>query len=273
MPWRPSIPGEIPTLGYDVIDWITANLAAPDHSDYEPFIPYREQEDFLLRWYAIDPVTGRLVYRRGLLGRPRGWGKSPLLAAVAVAEALAPVVPDGWDANGQPVGRPWDAIRTPTVHIAAVSEEQTKNTWEPLLEMIRDGPVMGNYPGIEPLDTFVNLPKGKILQRTASARTIKGARPVFSVLDQTEEWIPSNGGVRLAGTMRANAAKIGGRTLESPNAYIPGEGSVAEGSAAFAAAIREGRARDEGLLWDHREAPPETEMSERESLTAGLRVA
>jgi hypothetical protein len=255
------------------IDWITEYLAAPDKADYEPFVPYREQEDFILRWYAIDPDTGRWQYRRGLLGRPRGWGKSPLLGALACVEALAPIVPAGWDANGQPVGRPWADIRTPNVHIAAVSEEQTKNTWEPLLEMLREGPVIDEYPGVEPLDTMVNLPKGKILQRTASARTIKGAKPVFSVLDQTEEWVPSNGGTRLAGVMRSNAAKIGGRTLESPNAYIPGEGSVAEESAAFAAAIREGRARDEGLLYDHREAHPDTDMSDHDSLVGGLRLA
>lgn len=273
MPWKPSTSEEIPTLGYVAIDWIAEYLAAPDKPDYEPFILYREQEDFVLRWYAIDPDTGRWRYRRGLLGRPRGWGKSPLLGALACVEALAPIVPAGWDASGQPVGRPWADIRTPNVHIAAVSEEQTKNTWDPLLEMLREGPVLDEYPGVEPLDTMVNLPKGKILQRTASARTIKGAKPVFSVLDQTEEWVPSNGGTRLAGVMRSNAAKIGGRTLESPNAYIPGEGSVAEESAAFASAIREGRAKDEGLLYDHREAPPDTDMAERESLVAGLRVS
>lgn len=196
-----------------------------------------------------------------------GLSKSPLLAALSCVEALAPIVPAGWDANGQPVGRPWADIRTPNVHIAAVSEEQTKNTWDPLLEMLREGPVIDEYRGVEPLDTMVNLPKGKILQRTASARTIKGAKPVFSVLDQTEEWVPSNGGVRLAGVMRSNAAKIGGRTLESPNAYIPGEGSVAENSAAFAASIREGRAKDEGLLYDHREAPPDTNLAERDTPT------
>ena len=36
----------------------------------------------------------------------------------------------------QPVGKPWAEVRTPLVQIAAVSEEQTKNTWSPLLEML-----------------------------------------------------------------------------------------------------------------------------------------
>lgn len=277
MPWKPSQPGEVPTLGYEVIDWMTAMLAAPSRPDeLLPFTPYLEQEDFILRWYEIDPDTGRFRYQRGLLGRPRGWGKSPLLAALAIAEALGPVLFDGWDSEGQPVARPWSSRRTPLVNIAAVSEEQTKNTWQPLLEMLRgpnnDAPVLYEYPGLEPMDTFVALPSGSIRQITSSARTTKGAPLTFAVLDQTEEWVPSNGGPRLAQTIRTNAGKNGGRTLESPNAFIPGEGSVAEQSAAFAAAIREGRSRADGLLYDHREAPADTDMSDRVSLTHGLRV-
>ena len=269
MPWKPPEPGAVPTLGYDVIDWISEYLAAPDRGDYEPFLLYPEQEDFVLRYYELNPRTGKRRFRRGVISRPRGWGKSPFLAALAIVEALGPVVPDGWDAEGQPVGKPWSEVRTPLVQIAAVSETQTKNTWAPLLEMLQ-GPVMDEYPGLEPLDTFVNLPRGRIEPITSSARTVKGNKPVFAVLDQTEEWVRSNRGNRLAETMRINAAKVGGTTIESPNAFIPGEGSVAEESAAFWAKIREGRARDDGLYYDHREAPPETDMTDRDSLLSGL---
>lgn len=272
MPWKASEPGEVPTLGYEVIDWIAEYLAAPDRGDYEPFVLYGEQEDFVLRFYELNPRTGKRRFRRGVISRPRGWGKSPFLAAIACAEALGPVVPDGWDAEGQPVGKPWSEVRTPLVQIAAVSETQTKNTWAPLLEMLQ-GPAIDAFPGLEPLDTFVNLPRGRIEPITSSARTVKGNRAVFAVLDQTEEWVRSNNGLRLAETMRINAAKVGGSTIESPNAYIPGEGSVAEESAAFWAAIRSGRAKDDGLFYDHREAPPETDLVEPESLRAGLEVA
>jgi hypothetical protein len=123
------------------------------------------------------------------------------------------------------------------------------------------------------METMVVLPKGKIVQVTASARSVKGAPTIFATLDQTEEWVPSIGGPRLAQTVRTNCAKNGGRTLESPNAFIPGLGSVAEDSAAYAAAITEGRSRAKGLLYDHREWPADTDMSDRDSLTLGLRVA
>lgn len=272
MPWKPAYPAEVPTLGWAVIDWMTAVLARPDSPEYEPFRPYLEQEDFILRFYQLDPVTGRRIYQRGLLGRPRGWGKSPLLAAMACAEALGPVVPAGWDSEGQPVGMPWVEIRTPEVRIAAVSEQQTRNTWSPLLEMLRDGPACDEYPGLEPMDSFVQLPRGRIEQVTSSARTEKGVRAVFAVLDQTEEWVPSNGGPKLAQTMRANAGKVGGSTVESPNAYRPGDGSVAELSADYHRGMLEGRIKyDSSLLYDHREAPGDTDLGDRASLVKGLR--
>lgn len=273
MPWKPTVPGEIPTLGYSVIEWIKENLAAPDCSDYEPFVPYLEQEDFIIRWYALHP-DGTRRFHRGVLGRPRGWGKSPLLAALAIVEAVAPVYFDGWDANGQPVGRPWSTVRTPLVHIAAVSDDQTQNTWDPVLEMLREeAPIHDNYR-INPMETFVALPRrGRIQCITSSARTVKGARAHFAVLDQTEEWVPSNGGPRLARTMRVNAAKVGGTTLESPNAYTPGEDSVAQASAEYWEDIKRGRAKNDGLYYSHREAYADTDLDDYDSLIRGLRYS
>jgi hypothetical protein len=273
MPWKPSAPGEVPTLGYLVIDWMAELLAAPDRPDYEPFVPYLEQEDFLLWYYELDPKTGRRRRRRGVLSRSRGWGKSPFLAAISWAEALGPVVPDGWDANGQPVGKPWSTIRTPDVGVLAVSEKQTANTWAPLLQMA-EGPLVDAFPGLDVMDTFIALPhRGRIEPITSSARTVKGRRWVFAVLDQTEEWVASNGGHNLFEKVKNNTAKTGGSFIESPNAFIPGEDSVAERSAMFYKALREGRTKDDGIHYDHREAPPETETDDRESLIMGLRIA
>ena len=272
MPWKPSVPGEVPTLGYAAIDWIATYLAAPDRPDYEPFILYPEQEDFLLRFYELNPKTGRRRRRRGVISRPRGWGKSPFLAAIALCEALGPVVPDGWDAAGQPVGKPWSEVRTPRVGILAVSESQTANTWAPLLEMCT-GPVVDEYVGLEPMDTMVNLPRGKIEPITSSARSVKGKPFIFAVMDQTEEWVASNGGINLFEKVKNNCAKTGGSFVESPNAFVPGEDSVAERSAMYYKALREGRTRDDGIHYDHREAPADTDLADRESLIRGLRIA
>ena len=269
MGWKPEFPGEFPTLGYEVLEWMSDMLAMPDRADYEPFILTPEQANFILNYYRIDPLTGKRIYRRAVWSRPKGSGKSPLMGAIGICEALAPVLFDGWDANGRPVGKPWAEVRTPLVQFAAVNEEQTRNAFDPLLEMLRQGPVL-DYYDIDPMETFVALPKGRIEYITAAATSKEGAKPVFAALDQTEGWIRSNGGVNLAAVLRRNAGKIGGTTIETPNAYRPGMGSVSEATAEYHASIKEGRAREEGLLYDHREAPSDTDMTDKDSLYKGL---
>lgn len=272
MPWKPNGDDLFPTLGWQVIDQMETYLAAPDEGEFSPLQLTREQIEFLVRLYELDPVTGERVRHRAVLSRPRGWGKSPFLAAIGIAEGLFDVCFDGWDAEGQPVGVPWSRTRTPLVLVTAVNEDQTSNTWVPLLEMLRNGSAVDEFD-VEPLDSFVNLPQGRIEHRTSSARSAKGARAVCSIMDQTEEWVAGNGGVRFAQVLRNNATKLGGVTIESPNAFTPGENSVAEESAKYWQAIVEGKAKSRSILYDHREAPADTDPEDMESLVAGLRVA
>lgn len=286
MPWVPSEPGERPTLGWLVLDWIAEYLPVPDGpSAGEPLVFTREQSEFVLRLYEVDPafegpaITGRALrngrlIRRAVLSRPKGWGKSPLVASLCLAEALAPVVFDGWDADGQPVGREWQSLGIkPKVQVVAVSEDQTTNTWEPLLDMARNGSVCDEYR-IDPMETFVVVPRGIIEPVTSSGTSREGFRPVFAAMDQTEEWTPERGGKRLAATIRRNLAKVNGCSVETPNAFRPGEGSVAESSHAAESAQAEGRTRiATGILFDHREAPGDTDPTDRDSLLAGLAYA
>lgn len=274
MPFVPQFEGDFPTLGWGVVDWIENYLTKPDVADYVPFRLYQEQVEFIAEFYRLDPVTGQRIYHRSVLSRPRGWGKSPLAAAMCAAEGMGPVRFDGWDADGQPVGTPWAYERTPLVVIAAVSEDQVQtNTYSALLEMLDNENLHDDYPGIDAMGGFVALPKGQIKPISASGTSVKGARAVFGVMDQTEVWYRRNGGHKLAETMRSNAAKIGGTTLETPNAYVPGEESVAEESAKFAELIESGEALGTGVLWDHREAPADTNMNDADSLIEGMRIA
>ncbi len=283
MPWVPSEPGERPTLGWLVLDWIADHLIVPDGpSAGDPLTFTPEQAQFILRFYEVDPlfegppVTGRSLrngrlIRRAVLSRPKGWGKSPIVAAICLAEALAPVVLDGWDVDGQPVGREWHTLGfKPKVEVVAVSEDQTANTWDPLVEMARNGPVYDAYD-IEPLQTMVNVPRGVILPRTSSGTSREGFRPVFAAMDQTESWVPPMGGPKLAATIRRNLTKVQGSSIETPNAFEPGADSVSERSFAAEAKQAEGRTKiATGILFDHREAPPDTDPTDRDSLHAGL---
>lgn len=286
--WRgPSYEGELPTLGYVAIDWMAEYLTVPDGpAAGEPLVLTDEQAQFVLDFYTIDPawrgpaIRGRALdngrrRRRAVLSRSKGWGKSPILAGLSLLEALAPVVPDGWDADGEPVGRPWTTLGFKAkVQIIAVSEGQTINTWDPLLEMARSSPVGDAYP-IEAMDSFVAMPRGRIEYTTSAAVSREGFRPVFAVLDQTESWLKSNGGHKLAAAVRRNLAKVNGSSIETPNAYVPGLDSVAERSHTAYKLQQEQRTRGAagGLMFDHREAPASTDPSDPESLLEGLVVS
>lgn len=217
-----------PTLGWGVLEWMERYLPSPADPS-QPFTLTDEQATFVLRWYAVDAETGEPLHRRAEVEMAKGWGKSPLAGAIALAELAGPVVFDHWEGT-EPVGRRWD---NPWVQIAAVSEDQTDNTYSALYEMLvandhRAAKALGIDQGRTRL--YLHGRPGRLEPVTAAAGSREGQRVTFAVLDETHLWTRRNGGVKLAGTLRRNAAKMGGRTLETTNAPLLGEKSVAEQS-------------------------------------------
>lgn len=214
----------IRSLGYEVADWIEAHCVIPDGEKMgEPYLLTQEMLVFLRDFYEVDDA-GRFRYRRGQLVRPQKWGKGPFSAAMICAEAYGPVQFSHWGVDGQPVGKPW---ASPHIQITAVSEDQTANVWRALQPMIELGDLAGEIPdtGL----TRINLPGGGLIEPvTASARSRLGQRITFAVQDETHSWLKSNGGHTLADNQRRNLAGMGGRSVETTNAWDPAEGSVAQ---------------------------------------------
>lgn len=235
MPWRgPQVEGEVPTLGWQVIDWIEEFLIVPDGAfEGQPFLLSDVQKQFILGMYQLKPdaevdvtkPSRAFEYTRGAqLVAPQKWGKGPLSAAIIVAEAYGPVLFDGWNADGEPVGRPWP---TPLIQVTAVSEDQTDNVWRVLVPMIEHGKLAHDIPDTG--ETRINLPEGgRIEPVTASARSRLGQRITFVEQDETHDWNQRNGGRLLADTQRRNLAGMGGRFLDTGNAWDPAEDSVAQ---------------------------------------------
>ena len=238
MPWRgPEVPGEYPTLGYQVADWIEAHCAIPDGEQAgEPFILIDEQLRFILQHYRLKPgatpkvrkPSAAFEYRRSQLVRPQKWGKGPLSAAIIGAEAAGPVLFDGWDASGEPVGKQW---ATPWIQVVAVSEDQTDNVWTALVPMIELGALTADIPDTG--KTRINVQGlggswGKIEPVTSAANSRLGQRITFAVHDETHSWLQANGGIKLADTQRRNLGGMGGRSMETTNAWDPSEESVAQ---------------------------------------------
>lgn len=278
MPWVPAHPDDFPSLGWGLLDWWAEYLPSP-RDPAAPLIFTDEQARQIIEWYRLDPATGRRIYRRGYSRRSKGWGKSPVEAAKCIGELAGPVRFDGWGADGQPVARPWGYALDPRpwVQVGAISEDQTDNTWSVVHYLLteNDGRAADNL-GIDAGLTRCFLrgqPGAKMEPVTSAAGSREGQPITYAVLDESHLMTPSNGGVKLAETMRRNAAKMGGTSYETTNSYVTGKGTVAEASHK---AVMLG-ARD--IFADQVEAPreisgvPVDENAPDEVLTAALAVA
>jgi len=231
MPWRaPEWEGEFPSLGYQVADWIEEHCVVPDGEHMgEPFRLTDEQLTYLVHHYRLKPDANQHAwqtawkYTRSLLVRPQKWGKAPLTSAMISAEAVAPVVFAGWDAAGEPVGRPWP---TPIIQVTAYSEDQTDNIWKVLRPMIELGPLAELIPDTG--ETRINLPgSGWIEPVTSKALSRLGARITFAPQDEVGTWVSDN--MRyLADTQYRGLSGTGGRAALSTNAWDLSDNSVAQ---------------------------------------------
>jgi hypothetical protein len=273
MPWRGEREEDVfpfPSLGWALLDWWSDHLASPN-DESEPLVFTREQALILVEWYGLDP-RGRFLYRRGCSRRSKGIGKSPVEAAKALAELAGPTRFAGWDADGEPVGRPWGTEGDPPawVQIAAVSEDQTENTYGALYGFLSAND--GGAADALRIDVgltrcFLRDGPGRLEPVTAAAGSREGQRVTYGVLDESHLWTPRNGGVKLARTLRRNAAKMGGRTYETTNSFVPGEESVAEGTHQ---AAEKGQP---GIFYDAVEAPRVREDDPDPVLRDALTVA
>lgn len=272
MGWRgPEYRGEFPSLGWLVGEWIQQHCVIPDGDRAgEAYGLTDEMWTFLVHHYRLrlsaefGQKASAFTYRRSQLVRPQKWGKGPFSAAMICGEAVGPVLFDGWAEGGEvydcrdhdcgcgwfweyepgdPMGRPWP---TPLIQITANSEDQTANVYSALTPMIELGPLAELIPDTG--ETRINLPNdGRIDPVTSRARTRLGQRVTFVVQDETGLWVVSSGMVSVAETQRRGLAGMGGRAVETTNAWDPSEDSVAQRTA-------EARAKD--IHRDHKLADP-----------------
>lgn len=247
-----------------VPEWIEAHCVVPDRAHRGlPFNLANEQLSFVAGHYTVrstakfdpaaeldpelpqNPKAEAFVYRRSQLVRAQKWGKSPLISAFVCAEAVGPVLFAGWAEGweeydcldfacgcgwtyvydeGEPMGRPWS---TPLIQITATSEDQTGNTYDVLRPMIELGPLADLIPKTG--EEFIRLPgDGRIDVVTSKGNTRLGQRVTFVVQDETGIWTKSNGGHNLAKKQRQGLAGMGGRAIETTNAWDPAADSVAQ---------------------------------------------
>lgn len=274
-----TLPPGIPelTLGYQAAGWAEgkfgefSGLVQPNGPKAkQPFQFTPGQLRFLLWWYAVDEA-GQWLFNHGVRRLSKGSGKSPFAAALALTEFCGPVRLKDFDPKwpGGCVGKPVDM---PLVQIAATAESQTANTMRMVRAFAWKGSALATAYQLDVGKTrYYKLPEGTLEVITSSPTAAEGGEGSLVIADETEHWKASNGGVELASTLEDNLAKSGSRMMETSNAWIPGLETVAETSWDAWLAQEEGRTRGEQrILYDAVIAPADTDLTDRESLTAAL---
>lgn len=275
--FQPAFEGQVCSLGYEIVDWLTEYAChGPGDVQGEPldFTQDPEVEDFIVRAYELDP-DGRRKKSKVVYSAPKGRAKSETAGLVGVAEALAPVRFDGWDASGQPVGRP---VRSPFIRCLATEEGQAGNTFQNIAYVMSEwGPdvhpdVYGGITGAKQYQsaTALYLPDGGECRSSSSGAASKdGGKETFLVPDEIHLYV-----LRELRDMYATAMRnLGKRKNAEPWALLTttacrlGELSVWE---VLEKQFRRGELGEEWLV-HHREAKGKIDVNDRERTLRQLR--
>ena len=274
-----TLPAELPTLtlGWEAAKWAAKYLRQPNGPRAgQRFELTTRQLRFLLHWYAVHP-DGSWVYRHGVRRLPKGSGKSPLAAVLALIEFCGPVRLDHFtDDPNYPGGCVGRAVSMPLVHIAAPSETSTKNTMRMVRAFAPEKSTVALKHRLDPGLTRYYSPGGELAVLTTSAKSAEGAESSFVVADEVEFWCGPEG-VEFMNTLADNLSKSGSRMMETENSWRPGARSQAEET--WDAWIEQeedlityGHTKSGSLiLYDAVVAPPDTDLGDPESLEAALR--
>lgn len=279
MPWAgPLYDGHICSLGYGVVDWLQEYAChGPGDVMGQPldFATDPEVEDFIIQAYELDPETGRRKKRRAVFSAPKGRSKSEKAGLIAVAECLAEVRFDGWDANGQPAGRP---VTSPYIRCLATEEKQAGNTFQNIAYVMGEwGPdahpeIYGGITGVRDYRraTAISLPDGgEAVLSTAGAASKDGGKESFLVPDEIHLYVTQELRDMYATALR----NTGKRKHAEPWALLTttacrlGEQSVWE---VLEKRFRNGQLGDDWLVF-HREALGRIDINNRERTLKQLR--
>lgn len=256
---------DFPTLGFLIADWVERHCIIPDgFRQGKPFAMYEWQLWCTVNHYRVRPdaqpagdeyvddegeekiVTGASAFhnRRSLVIAPQKAGKGPWSATIVAAEAVGPVLFDGWAEPGdvyrcadhgcpcgwvyayepgEPRGKRWPK---PLIQLVATAETQTDNVYRPLQAMAR-GKMLS--PLMQVTEGFIRLPNdGRIDVVTSNAQSKLGNPIIFALQDESGLYTDANGMTTVADTQQRGCAGMGGRSMETSNAHDPTKNSTCQ---------------------------------------------
>ncbi|WDF32238.1 terminase [Arthrobacter agilis] len=254
---------DFPTLGFLAADYIEAHCIVPKGfkrglpftmADWQLWCTlnhYRVKPTAL--WRPEDPMLATAFHnRRSQVVAPQKTGKGPWSAAMVCNEATGPSLFAGWAQAGDVYdcadddchcgfiyeysqGEPKGMRRPdPEIQLLAASEDQVRNVYGPLQEMVKGGPLAQMMRVGE---EFIRINDGgRIDPITSSALSRLGNPITYANMDETGTYTDRNKLKGVARTMRRGLAGMGGRAVETTNSWDPSENSTAQNTYEAAAA-------------------------------------
>lgn len=276
----PPLDLSYPTLGPAIADFIEDRCVfGPGSLAGLPAVVDPEFRGQLYRMYEVYPqghaLAGRRRFTRAAIEVRKGLAKTEKAAWVTFCELHpeAPVRCDGFDADGNPVGRP---VAFPYIPMLAHTQEQVAELAYGVLKyVVETGPDSGMFDAS--LERIIRLgpngkAEGKAVPVANSPGSRDGALTTFQHADEPHRlYLPSH--KHAVETMSANLSKRG---MEDPwflftgTAGQPGQGSVQEDVRAEAEAISRGEITNPKLFFFARWAGPEMPVDTLEQRIAAV---
>lgn len=276
----PPLDLSYPTLGPAIADFIEDRCVfGPGSLAGLPAVVDPEFRGQLYRMYEVYPqghaLAGRRRFTRAAIEVRKGLAKTEKAAWVTFCELHpeAPVRCDGFDADGNPVGRP---VAFPYIPMLAHTQEQVAELAYGVLKyVVETGPDAHMFDAS--LERIIRLgPNGKADGKAVPVANSPGSRDgaltTFQHADEPHRlYLPSH--KHAVETMSANLSKRG---MEDPwflftgTAGQPGQGSVQEDVRAEAEAISRGEITSPKLFFFARWAGPEMPVDTLEQRIAAV---
>ena len=253
-----------PTLGQQVVDFIEERaIFGPGDLMGEPAVVSSEKRAIIYRAYEVFPqehrYAGRRRFKRVGWSVRKGMAKTELEAWIAYAELHpeGPVRCDGFDAYGEPVGRP---VNSPYIPMLAYSKEQVEElAFGVLTAVCTEGPDADLFD--VSLERILRLSArgrddGKAVPLANSPNARDGARTTFQAFDEPHRmYLPR---IREAHeTMNNNLPKrpaADAWSLYVGTAGELGQNSIAEDLYHEAQSIARGEVAEPRFFFFHRDA-------------------
>lgn len=276
------------SLGWLAVWWIESFCVhGPGDVQGQPVRLDDEFTAFVVDVYALD-ADGKRLYDSAFMSRAKGRAKSELAGFIVLFEAMGPARFSHWAeggekyerngllytySKGEPVGV---EVTAPVIRCLATEEGQAGNTYDNVHYNLTEGSLGEGLPRDAAGLTRIFLPGGgEIIPSTASNSSKDGGKETMVVFDETHLYNRPEL-KRMYQTVRRNLAKrkiAEPWSLETSTMYLPGEKSVAEETHELAKMINEGKTKRQRLLFDHREADADVDLTDEDQVRAGIAEA